>query len=71
MKKLKLVDIKAMNNTELVDALVANAEDMGIAKVYLEADNYNNDEYNVDLLITELERRLYEWFCIKHNAHGW
>ena len=60
MKKLKLVDIKAMNNTELVDALVANAEDMGIAKVYLEADNYNNDEYNVDLLITELERRLYE-----------
>lgn len=71
MKKLKLVDIKAMNNTELVDALVANAEDMGIAKVYLEADNYNNDEYNVDLLITELERRLYEWFCIKCNAHGW
>lgn len=59
MKKLELVDIKTMNNSELVDILVKNAEDMGIAKVYLEADNYNNDEYNVNLLINELEKRLY------------
>ena len=54
-----MVDIKTMNNSELVDILVKNAEDMGIAKVYLEADNYNNDEYNVNLLINELEKRLY------------
>jgi hypothetical protein len=30
---------------------------MGVAKVYLEAKNYEDDNYNVNILIKELERR--------------
>ena len=58
MQKLKWVDVKTMSGTQLLDALIENAKDMGVARVYLEADNYNNDEDNIDLLRAELERRL-------------
>jgi hypothetical protein len=50
--------MKDMTNGDIVDALVKNAYDMGVAKVYLEAKNYDDDEYNVDLLIKELKRRI-------------
>ena len=58
MKRLKEDDIKDMTNGDIVDALVKNAYDMGVAKVYLEAKNYDDDEYNVNLLIDELKRRM-------------
>ena len=58
MKRLTEDDMKDMTNGDIVDTLVKNAYDMGVAKVYLEAKNYEDDEYNVDLLIKELERRL-------------
>lgn len=57
MKRLTEDDMKDMTNGDIVDALVKNAYDMGVAKVYLEAKNYDDDEYNVDLLIDELKRR--------------
>jgi hypothetical protein len=50
--------MKDMTNGDIVDALVKNAYDMGVAKVYLEASNYEDDEYNVNLLIDELKRRM-------------
>ena len=61
MKRLTEDDMKDMTNGDIVDTLVKNAYDMGVAKVYLEAKNYEDDEYNVDLLIKELERRLNIW----------
>lgn len=57
MKRLTEDDMKDMTNGDIVDALVKNAYDMGVAKVYLEAKNYDDDEYNVDLLIEELKKR--------------
>lgn len=57
MKRLTEDDMKDMTNGDIVNALVKNAYDMGVAKVYLEAKNYEDDEYNVDILIKELERR--------------
>ena len=58
MKILTQEELDEMTNGDIVNALVKNAYDMGVAKVYLEANNYENDEYNIDLLIKELERRL-------------
>lgn len=58
MKRLTEDDMKDMTNGDIVNALVENAYDMGVAKVYLEAKNYDDDEYNVDLLIKELKRRI-------------
>ena len=58
MKRLTADEIASMTDGELVDTLVKTAYDMGVARVYLEAKNYEDDEYNVDLLIKELERRL-------------
>ncbi len=58
MKRITENDMKDMTDGDIVDALVKNAYDMGIAKVYLEAKNYEDDEYNVDVLIKELERRI-------------
>ena len=58
MKRLTEDDMKDMTNGDIVDALVKNAYDMGVAKVYLEAKNYDDDEYNVNLLIDELKRRI-------------
>lgn len=58
MERLTEDDIKDMTDGDIVDALVKNAYDMGVAKVYLEAKNYEDDEYNVDMLIKELERRI-------------
>lgn len=58
MKKLTTEELEEMSNGDIVDTLINNAYDMGVAKVYLEAKNYDDDEYNIDLLITELERRL-------------
>lgn len=57
MKRLTEDDIKDMTNGDIVDTLVKNAYDMGVAKVYLEAKNYEDDEYNINLLIDELKRR--------------
>ena len=57
MKRLSQEELEEMTNGDIVNTLVENAYDMGVAKVYLEAKNYENDEYNVDLLIKELERR--------------
>ena len=57
MKRLTTEELEEMSNGDIVDTLVKNAYDMGVAKVYLEAKNYEDDEYNVDLLIKELERR--------------
>lgn len=61
MKSMDLSEISAMSNDELIKALADNSYDMGVAKVYLEADNYNNDENNVELLTMELKRRLNKW----------
>ena len=58
MKRLTTEELEEMTNGDIVDTLVKNAYDMGVAKVYLEAKNYEDDNYNVDLLIKELERRL-------------
>lgn len=58
MKRLTEDDMKDMTNGDIVDTLVKNAYDMGVAKVYLEASNYEDDEYNVNLLIDELKRRM-------------
>lgn len=58
MKRLTEDDIKDMTDGDIVDALVKNAYDMGVAKVYLEASNYEDDEYNINLLIDELKRRI-------------
>ena len=58
MKRLTEDDMKDMTNGDIVNALVKNAYDMGVAKVYLEAKNYDDDEYNVNLLIDELKRRI-------------
>ena len=58
MKKLSDTEIDDMTDKEIVDALVANAYDMGVAKVYLEAKNYDDDEHNINLLVNKLERRL-------------
>jgi hypothetical protein len=58
MERLTEDDMKDMTDGDIVDALVKNAYDMGVAKVYLEAKNYEDDEYNVDILIKELERRI-------------
>lgn len=58
MKRLTEDDMKDMTNGDIVNALVKNAYDMGVAKVYLEAKNYDDDEYNVNLLIDELKRRM-------------
>ena len=57
MKRITEDDMKDMTDGDIVNALVKNAYDMGVAKVYLEAKNYEDDEYNVDILIKELERR--------------
>lgn len=58
MKRLTEDDMKDMTNGDIVDTLVKNAYDMGVAKVYLEASNYEDDEYNINLLIDELKRRM-------------
>lgn len=58
MERLTEDDMKDMTDGDIVDALVKNAYDMGVAKVYLEAKNYEDDEYNIDLLIDELKRRM-------------
>ena len=58
MKRLTTDDIAGMTDGELVDTLVKTAYDMGVARVYLEAKNHEDDEYNVELMIKELERRL-------------
>lgn len=58
MKKLITEELEEMTNGDIVNALVNNAYDMGVAKVYLEAKNYEDDEYNVDMLIKELKRRM-------------
>lgn len=57
MKRLTEDDMKDMTNGDIVDTLVKNAYDMGVAKVYLEAKNYEDDEYNINILIDELKRR--------------
>lgn len=57
MERITEDEVKDMTDGDIVDTLVKNAYDMGIAKVYLEAKNYENDEYNVNLLIDELKRR--------------
>lgn len=57
MERITEDEIKDMTDGDIVDTLVKNAYDMGIAKVYLEAKNYENDEHNVNLLIDELKRR--------------
>ena len=57
MKRLTTEELEDMTNGDIVNALVKNAYDMGVAKVYLEAKNYEDDKYNVDMLIKELERR--------------
>ena len=57
MKRITEDEIKDMTDGDIVNALVKNAYDMGVAKVYLEAKNYEDDEYNVNILIKELERR--------------
>ena len=57
MKRLSQEELEEMTNGDIVDTLVENAYDMGVAKVYLEAKNYEDDNYNVDLLVKELERR--------------
>lgn len=57
MKRITEDDMKEMTDGDIVDALVKNAYDMGVAKVYLEVSNYEDDEYNVDMLIDELKRR--------------
>ena len=57
MKRLTQEELEDMTNGDIANALVKNAYDMGVAKVYLEAKNYEDDNYNVDLLIKELERR--------------
>lgn len=58
MTRITEDDMKDMTDGDIVDALVKNAYDMGVAKVYLEAKNYEDDEYNIDILIKELERRI-------------
>lgn len=58
MKRITEDDMKDMTDGDIVDALVKNAYDMGVAKVYLEASNYEDDEYNINLLIDELKRRM-------------
>ncbi len=58
MERLTEDDMKDMTDGDIVDALVKNAYDMGVAKVYLEAKNYEDDEYNINLLIDELKRRM-------------
>ena len=58
MKRITEYDMKEMTDGDIVDALVKNAYDMGVAKVYLEASNYEDDEYNINLLIDELKRRM-------------
>lgn len=57
MKRIAEDEIKDMTDGDIVDALVKNAYDMGVAKVYLEASSYEDDEYNVNVLINELKRR--------------
>ena len=57
MKRLTTKELEDMTNGDIVNALVKNAYDMGVAKVYLEAKNYEDDNYNVNILIKELERR--------------
>ena len=57
MTRLTTEELEDMTNGDIVNALVNNAYDMGVAKVYLEAKNYEDDNYNVDMLIKELERR--------------
>lgn len=57
MKKLTQEELEDMTNGDIVNALVNNAYDMGVAKVYLEAKNYEDDNYNVNMLIKELEGR--------------
>ena len=47
-----------MTDGDIVNALVKNAYDMGVAKVYLEAKNYEDDEYNINVLIDELKKRM-------------
>ena len=58
MTRLTQEELEDMTNGDIVNALVKNAYDMGVAKVYLEAKNYDDDNYNVDMLIKELERRI-------------
>ena len=57
MKRITEDDMKDMTDGDIVDALVKNAYDMGVAKVYLEAKNYEDDEYNINVLVDELKRR--------------
>lgn len=57
MTRLTQEELEDMTNGDIVSALVKNAYDMGVAKVYLEAKNYEDDNHNVDMLIKELERR--------------
>ena len=58
MNRLTTDELEDMTDGDIVDTLVKNAYDMGVAKVYLEAKNYEDDEYNIDLLIKELKRRI-------------
>ena len=44
MKRLTAEELEEMTNGDIVDTLVKNAYDMGVAKVYLEAKNYEDDE---------------------------
>ena len=57
MTRLTTEELEDMTNGDIVNALVKNAYDMGVAKVYLEAKNYEDDNHNVDMFIKELERR--------------
>ena len=57
MTRLTAEELEDMTNGDIVNALVKNAYDMGVAKVYLEAKNYEDDNHNVDMFIKELERR--------------
>lgn len=58
MKRITEDEIKDMTDGDIVNALVKNAYDMGVAKVYLEAKNYEDDEYNINVLIDELKKRM-------------
>lgn len=58
MKRITEDEIKDMTDGDIVNALVKNAYDMGVAKVYLEAKNYEDDEYNINVLVDELKKRM-------------
>ena len=58
MKRITEDELNDMTDGDIVNALVKNAYDMGVAKVYLEAKNYEDDEYNINVLIDELKKRM-------------